>query len=222
MAKANKRVTATYKVERSFAGFMNQCIRIINNLSNNDLFKNPPVSYDVVKESIKELSEAELQVRERIPGSIDIRDTKYEKVLTYFRGFQNFVQGLADHEDDDKKSTELVIASGFELRKKTPVIRLPFSVKQDMITGNLVLRVKSAGKKAIYEWQVSTDSGENFTCLPTTLIAKAIVCNPVPYQTVFFRFRSLTPLLLSEWSESKKITPMEVNVPEIINPKTSE
>src|ERR1039458_3024701 len=158
MAKANKRVTATYKVERSFTGFMNQCIRIINNLSNNDLFKNSSVSYDAVKESIKKLSEAELQVRERIPGSVDIRDTKYEKVLTHFRGFQNFVQGLADHEDDDKKSTELVIASGFGLRKKTPVIRLPFSVKQDKITGNLVLRVKSAGKKAFYDWQVSTDS----------------------------------------------------------------
>src|ERR1022692_3520710 len=120
MAKANKRVTATYKVEKSFAGFMNQCIRIINNLSNNDLFKNPPVSYDVVRESIKELSEAELTVRERIPGSVDIRDTKYYKVLTYFRGFQIFVQLLIEREDDEK-ATEIVQASGFELRIKTPV-----------------------------------------------------------------------------------------------------
>jgi hypothetical protein len=221
MAKANKRVTATYKVERSFAGFMNQCIRIINNLSNNDLFKNPPVSYDVVRESIKELSEAELTVRERIPGSVDIRDTKYYKVLTYFRGFQIFVQLLIEREDDEK-ATEIVQASGFELRIKTPVIRSPFSVKQDMITGNLVLRVKSVGNKAIYEWQVSTDKGENFTYLPPTRKAKAIFCNPIPYQTVFFRFRSLTPLLTGEWSESKKITPMEVKVSEIINPKTSE
>jgi hypothetical protein len=214
------KVTATLKAEKKVSRFINQCFDIIIKMMNNKLFKSPPVSYDAVIADIEELRKAEFMARVRTPGAVMERDNQRRIVEKHIRSFHRFVQDFADNAENEKNANALIIASGFGIRRKrTFVFKSNFSVKQDMLTGDLVLRVKSAGKRATYEWQVSTDMGENYTYLPPTLKVSTIVCNPVPYQKIFFRFRSLTPILLSNWSDPKMIIPVEVNVPVVIPEK---
>ena len=207
------KVTVTLKTEKNVSRFINQCINIITKMMNNKIFKSPPVSYDAVIAAIEELSKAELIASHRTPGAVMARDNQHRKVEKHIRSLHRFVQDLADDAENEKKANALIIASGFKIKTRAWIIKFPFSVKQDLLTGDVVLRVKSAGKRATYEWQVSTDLGENYTYLPPTMKVSTVVCNTVPYQKIFFRFRSQTPILLSDWSDPKMIVPVEVNEP---------
>lgn len=212
------RVKVAFNAEKSINGFINQCLGILSNMRNDLLFKNPNVSYDEVKKEIQELMNAEDDARMRTIGAARVRDEKYDKVYFRFLVLQSFVQSLADHTEKEKKAKELVLASGFSIKRTAFYYKPHFSVKQDLISGNLILRAKSAGIKASYEWQVSTDNGENFVYLPPTLKARTEVCNTAPYQKIYFRFRSLTNIQLSDWSRPEMIVPMEV-CPPFVAPK---
>jgi len=149
----------------------------------------------------------------RKPGAIDKRDFHFQQVLTYLRSCQIYVQNLTDNEDDEKKANAIVLASGFTVRIKPLIIKLPFKVRQDKNSGDIILRVKSAGTKAIYEWQQSTDNGENFVHLPPTARAGTEVSGYTPYQKICFRFRSHTNFCSGEWSTPITFIPEEIIVP---------
>ena len=207
-----EKVTATLKAEKNIRKFINQCFAIILNMQDNILFKKPPVSYSDALKAIKELEIAEFETFMRTAGAAQKRDKQKENVMKFIRRLHLFVQELADDAATEKKAKELVKASGFSIKKNRFYLKPFFTVKQDMISGNLILRVKSAGKRATYEWQVSTDEGENFVYMTSTLKAGTVVCNAAPYQKIIFRFRSLNNTGFSEWSDPKMIIPIETNV----------
>jgi len=178
-------------------------------MQDNMQFKKPPVSYSEAFEAIKELEIAEFETFMRTIGAAQKRDKEKEKVMKFIRRLHLFVQELADDAETEKKAQELIIASGFKIKTRIHVIKPAFSIRQDMKKGDLILRVKSAGSRAIYDWQVSTDLGLNFIHLPSTLKANTVVCNATPYEKIIFRFRSLTRHGVSEWSNPKMIIPVE-------------
>src|ERR1035437_5483805 len=133
------RVKVAFNAEKSINGFINQCLGILSNMRNDLLFKNPNVSYDEVKKEIQELMNAEDDARMRTIGAARVRDEKYDKVYFRFLVLQSFVQSLADHTEKEKKAKELVLASGFSIKRTAFYYKPHFSVKQDLITGNLIL-----------------------------------------------------------------------------------
>ena len=194
---------------------------ILSCMSVNSLFKTQAVSYEEVSKEIKELRSAEDEARMRVVGSVLERNKKFDKVYFRFCMLQCLVQDLADQEKDEKKAKELVLASGFSIKKSSFYVKPLISVKQDMISGNLILRVKSSGIRTIYEWQVSFDNGENYMSLPPTLSSRNVICNASPFKIHLFRFRSLTKFKVSEWSTTVKIFPNDITPP-YVAPKTKK
>jgi hypothetical protein len=211
--KINIRVKATFIKERRILQFIMQCRTIIFKMEGDKIFNNPHSPYADINKAIKNLGDAQMMTQVREPGAIDERDVHLQKVLTYLRSCQNYVQDLADNEDDEKKANAIILASGFTVRIKPFIVKLPFKVKQDKNSGDIILRVKSAGTKAIYEWQQSTDNGENFVHLAPTSKAGTEVSGYVPYQKICFRFRSHTSFYSSEWSTPITFTPDKIIVP---------
>lgn len=211
MKNRYSKVTAILKADKKVTLFINQCLDIVNHMSGNEGFINPPVAYADVITAIKNLRYAEDMARMRTIGAAQERDNQKENVMKFMRRIHLFIQELADEAKTEKMAKELILASGFSIKKSSYYPKSIFSVKQDLSTGELILRAKSAGKRATYEWQVSVNNGESFVNLPATLKARTVVSDFIPYQKIHFRFRSLTQNGLSEWSFSEKITPMDIN-----------
>jgi hypothetical protein len=61
--------------------------------------------------------------------------------------------------------------------------------------------IKSAGHRASYEWQYSTDGGKTWVTAPPTLQAKTTVAGLVPGATVQFKYRPVTRAGGADWSQ---------------------
>ena len=71
-------------------------------------------------------------------------------------------------------------------------------------TGEVILTAKSAGTRASYDWQKSTD-GTTWTDEPSTLTAKTTVSGLTVDVRTYFRFRAILPSGTGSWSAAVSI-----------------
>jgi len=75
-----------------------------------------------------------------------------------------------------------------------------FAAKAGAFSGAVQLVAPSAGHRASYEWQYSTDGGKTWVELPPTLQAKTSLTGLTAGSTAQFRYRAVIKAGAGDWS----------------------
>ncbi|MBK5286207.1 MAG: hypothetical protein JJE25_12480, partial [Bacteroidia bacterium] len=207
MAKPGKRPVAVLHLRKlgRIGDFIVKVRTIALDIGNNSgFFPLPEPSLSTVSTDLGKLENAETLAKTRVIGSAAARDVEYDTVLDDIHSLQHYVQSQADNAPDEKTAIAIINASGFSLRLNGIHIKPPLAVKPGKATGEIILRAKSAGKRASYNWQMSTD-GMTWTQLPSTLKAKTTVSGLAVDVRTFFRFRAILSSGILNWSASVSI-----------------
>jgi len=101
-----------------------------------------------------------------------------------------------------ESGASIIASAGVGVKK--PVARAPrvFDAKLGPVSGTAKLLAASAGHRASYEWQYSTDGGKTWVLAPVTLQAKTTIVGLTPGATVQFRYRPVTKVGEGDWSQT--------------------
>ncbi|MFI5218747.1 MAG: hypothetical protein ACHQNT_04595 [Bacteroidia bacterium] len=207
MAKSGKRPLAVFLTRnyRKIGDFIIKAKAIVLDITNSPgFFVTPDPPLATVTADIGKLEDAETTAQTRVVGSAAARDLEYDNVLEHIHGLLGYVQKLADKAADEAAAIAIIQASGYSLKVNGIFVKPPLSVKQAFATGEVILRAKAAGRRASYDWQMSTD-GTTWSDLPSTLKAKTIVDGLTVDVRTYFRFRAILPSGTGSWSASVSI-----------------
>lgn len=210
-----KRVIAVIKLPVSIPQLIAKAKNIVSMMTGNANFPTPYPSNTpalaTVTADITALETAESLALTKAKGAASARDVKKGVVLKDLYALLRYVQGQADN---IPASAEAIIQSaGFDVKKPGEHMKSDFEVRHGTVSGSVLLTAKSAGKRASYEWQMSTmqqSSSEKeisaapqpvWINLPSTLVAKTSVAGLTPGTTMLFRFRAVLPTGESSWSQ---------------------
>ena len=184
-------------------------------MTNNPNFPTPYPSNTpalaAVTADITVLETAESLALTKAKGAAEARDVKKGVVLKDLYALLRYVQGQADNIPASAEA--IITSSGFDVKKSAEHVKAPFEAVNGTVSGTVLLRAKSAGKRASYEWQMmpappskSMDAeAPGWTNLPSTLVAKTSVSGLTPGSIMSFRFRAVLPTGESSWSQSVSI-----------------
>jgi hypothetical protein len=152
-----------------------------------------------ISAAIAELQTAETAALARTKGAVITRDEKRTALVQLLQQLKGPIQAAADANLENGAS---IIASAGVAVKKT-VVRSPrvFGAKPGAVTGTAKLVTASAGHRASYEWEYSTDGGKTWVTTPVTLQAKTTVLGLTAGTTVQFRNRPVTKAGEGNWTQ---------------------
>jgi hypothetical protein len=172
---------------------------IVKRMTGNPSFPNPTPTLAAVSTSIAELQTAEASALARTKGAVSTRNEKRKALIALLQELRAHIQSTADA--DESNGPSIIESAGVALRK-TPTRRARvFAAKPGLISGVATVVAASAGHRASYEWQYSTDGGKTWVTAPPTLQAKTTVAGLVPGATVQFKYRAVTKTGGANWSE---------------------
>lgn len=201
-----KRIIAVLNVPRRIPEFIAKAKNIVTMMTNNTNFPTPYPSNTpalaTVTADITALETAESLALTKVKGAAEARDVKKSLVMKDLYALLRYVQGVADN--NPASSEAIIMSSGFDVKKGAERIKAPFEALNGSVSGSVVLRAKSAGRRASYEWEMSKDN-LNWAELPSTLQSKTEVKGLSPGSTMYFRFRAVLTKGESSWSQSVSI-----------------
>jgi hypothetical protein len=109
-----------------------------------------------------------------------------------------YVQSIADANVDNSGST--IQSAGLAVRKITSRKPRVFEAAPGATAGTVKVVTASAGRRAPYEWQYSTDGGKTWVDSPPTLQAKTTISRLASGTSVLLRYRSVTKTGADDWS----------------------
>jgi hypothetical protein len=157
-----------------------------------------------ISAAITDLQTAETAALARTKGATVTRDEKKTALVQLLQQLKGDIQTAADANVENGAS---IIASAGVSVKKT-VVRSPrvFGAKPGAVTGTVKLVTASAGHRASYEWEYSTDGGKTWVTAPATLQAKTTVAGLTVGTAVQFRSRPVTKTGEGNWTQPVSLT----------------
>jgi hypothetical protein len=168
-------------------------------LTGNPSFPTIVPSLVTLTAAIADLQTAETATLTRLKGAVITRNEKKTALVQLLQQLKGQIQTTADANVENGAS---IIASTGVAVKKT-VVRAPrgFGAKPGAVTGTAKLLTASAGHRASYEWEYSTDGGKTWVTTPVTLQAKTTVLGLTAGTTVQFRNRPVTKAGEGNWTQ---------------------
>ena len=181
------------------AALINLAGAILKALTNNPHFPNPTPSIAVLTAALAALVAAENDALTRVKGAVVRRNAAKKYLVQQLQLLKANVQSTADA---DPENALLIIESAGLTVRKTPS-RKPrvFAATAGATSGTVKLVAASAGKRASYEWQYSTDGGKTWVAAPPSIQAKTAIPGLPAGTSVQFKYRAVTPKTGAEdWS----------------------
>jgi hypothetical protein len=176
---------------------------IVKAMTGNPSFPSPVPTLATVATAIGALHDAETAALARTKGAVQARNDKRAALVTLLQQLRSYIQTVADA---DLETSATVIQSAGIAVKKTPAHKpRVFDAVQGAISGTVKLVTASAGRRASYEWQYSTDGGKTWVIAPATLQAKTTVTGLTPGATVDFRCRPVIKTGEGNWSQTVQL-----------------
>ena len=172
---------------------------IVKGMTGNAYFTTPIPALTAISTAIANLQVAETSALARTKGAVAIRNENLAVLVGLLQQLKAYIQATSDASPENGSS---IIESAGVAVKKAPV-HAPrvFAAKIGTVTGTAKIIAPSAGTRASYEWQYSTDGGKTWLELPPTTQAKTSVSGLASGSTAQFRYRSVTPKGgASDWS----------------------
>ena len=172
---------------------------IVKGMTGNPAFPNAAPLLAQITAAITALGTAEAATLTRVKGAVATRNAARAALLALLQQLKATVQTAADADTDNAPS--IIESAGIAVRK-TPV-RPPrvFDATQGATSGSAKLVTASAGHRASYEWESSTDGGKTWVTAPPSLQAKTVITGLPAGSTVQFRYRAVTKTGAADWSQ---------------------
>jgi hypothetical protein len=198
--KQTHRPIAVLAIPHSVKAFVPYAQSIVTAMTQNPSFPSPVPALAVVTTAIGALQNAESATLARTIGAVEARNDKRATLVGLLQQLRSYVQTVAD---GDLETAATVIRSAGMAVKKVPAPRpRTFEAQQGAVSGTAKLVAPSAGHRASYEWQYSTDGGKTWVLAPVTLQAKTIIVGLTPGATVQFRYRPVSKTGEGDWSQT--------------------
>jgi hypothetical protein len=194
MPKEAKRPTAVFHFRkyRSIGAFIGKIRGIVKDIeTHSSYFATPKPTLASVRSRIDDLVTAQSHTQTRIIGSVSTRDIKYQLVVKDVHALKRYVQETADVAPSLELATAIISSSGFSLRAYNARRKPILNAKSKPGSGIALLTAHSAGKRASYNWQKSSD-GMRWTDLDPTMQAFTTVIGLIAGSKVYFRYRAIT------------------------------
>jgi len=76
-----------------------------------------------------------------------------------------------------------------------------FTITQGIVSGAVHVVAPSAGRRAAYDWEWSSDGGKTWQLAPSTMQAKTSLTGLTAGATLMFRYRAVTKTGEADWSQ---------------------
>jgi hypothetical protein len=200
--KLIRRVIAVLNLPRGIAALISYVRGIILAMTGNTNFTTPSPTLAVLTADVNALDAAESLAHTKAKGTAEARNAKKETLLKDLHALLAYVQIIADNNPTNAEA--IILSSGMGVRKTSVKHISDFKAINAKVSGNVMLSVKAANKRASYEWQISTDQ-ETWTFLPVTLQAKTLVSGLSPGTRYYFRYKSVLREGESGWSHVESV-----------------
>ena len=198
--------TSTTKAHRSLAVldlpkrinvFITYANGVVTGMTGNANFPSPSPALATLSAAITDLQSAETAALARTKGAAASRNAKRAALVTMLQSLRMYVQSIADQNAENAPA--LIQSAGMAVKKTvTPHARV-FAAVAGPVSGSLKLVAPSAGHRASYDWQYSTD-GKTWIDLASTLQAKTAMTAQTPGTVLQFRYRSVIKTGETDWS----------------------
>ena len=170
--------------------------QLVKSLDGNIWVTDPAPKLAKVTDDLDGLEAAEVKARIGGAGAVKARDLQKDVVECDLLGLHWCVQ-QAVFANPGKE--DLVIASAGMTRKLvTSTTKDPLSAR--MGVGEVIIEAKSAGQRAGYEWQMSSDGGVTWVTFGFTQMADTSVPGLTVGKVYHFRVRTTVKRTTSDWS----------------------
>ena len=167
--------------------------------ANPTTFGSPNPTLVMLTSSASDLASAEAAALSRVKGAVAIRNEKRTALVTMLNQEASYVQHTADANVEN--GVAIIESAAMSVRKAPTRKPRSFEAVTGPTSGTAKLVTKSAGQRAAYEWQYSTDGGKTWVNAPGTMQAKTVITGLTPGATIQFRYRSLTRIGEGDWSQ---------------------
>jgi hypothetical protein len=202
-SKQTHRPIAVLVLPKTVPALITYAQSVATAMTGNPSFPSPAPALATVTAGMNALHDAESAALARTKGAVAARNDKRLALVTLLQQLRGYIQTVAD---TDLETAATVIQSAGIAVKKAPA-RKPrvFDAVQGAMSGSAKLVAASAGRRAAYEWQYSTDGGKTWVMAPSTLQAKTTVTGLTPGATVDFRYRPVTKTGEGNWSQTVQL-----------------
>jgi hypothetical protein len=156
-----------------------------------------------VQERIDALDAAETDALTLQKGLKALRNAELRRLVSHMDVLKANVQFVAD--ENAEHAAEIIESAGMSVKGRSYPVREAFTVRPGRVSGEVILMVAAAAKRASYRWQVSGDQGQTWKDLGPSLQGRKVVPNLVPQKTYWFRYRATVRSGPLDWSEPKSI-----------------
>jgi hypothetical protein len=200
MTASMHRTLVVTNLPKSVPALLSRTRAVLTAMTGNPSFPTPNPSLAALASALAALEGAETAVQSRTRGTRAARDEKRVELVALFGALRGYVQSVADGNQDNAAS--IIESAGLSIKRPAVQTKPPFAVKPGRVSGSVVLAVRSAGDRASYAWQWSTDGGLTWHDAPqTTQTTKEIADLPVG-GTCWFRVRVVSKDGQQDWCES--------------------
>jgi hypothetical protein len=173
---------------------------IVKAMTGNPNFPTPPPALTAVTTAVNNLQAAETAALARTKGAVAARNDARTALVTLLQQLKAYVQSVADANMENGAS--IIESAGVALHKSPTRAARTFTAKPAAVSGSVKVVAPSAGHRAGYEWEYSTNGGTSWVTAPVTLQAKTTIAGLTPGATVLFRYRPVIKTGEENWSQT--------------------
>ena len=156
-----------------------------------------PSLSDVAKHA-DDLEAAEVDVKNRAKGSVPTRNEKKRIVEADLAQLKAYVLAVAAA--SPALAAVIIECSGMSQKSLAARLKAQFEALLGKTPLVVILRAKSAGRNAFYEWQYSMNAGTSWVNIGTTNESSTTVTVPTAGVTYQFRYRATVKKQTGPWS----------------------
>jgi hypothetical protein len=197
--KTTPRTVAVLKLPKPVPDLINYTRAILAAMNANAHFPDPVPKLADVGTAVNDLETAENVALLRTRGSAGKRNEKRVALVAKLDLLKGYVQSVAD--TDHANAAGIITSASMVVRKVASRPKRAFSVKPGVLAGSVKIITPSAGHRASYDWEWSSDGGATWQALPTTLQAHTGMTGLQLGSTYSFRYRAVTKTGVGDWSE---------------------
>jgi len=197
-----KYVHVTLNIPSEDAKFSAYANSVRAKLTNNGNFKNLNPTIAVYGQHCDDLTKAEADVTNKVPGAVKAREAAKEKVTEDLNHLCDSVQLAVEAlvGVDIKRIEAIVESAGMKLKKMTPRSKYERGVEAGTTLGSLVCTAPYSRARDTQEWDYSTD-GKTRIFLGGSRKAKVTFTGLPVGVPLYVRHRLLTKDGYTEWSD---------------------
>jgi hypothetical protein len=197
------RSVAVLKLPRPVPAALTYSRNIVTAMTGNKSFPTPTPPLTDVTTAINDLDQAEQAALTKVHGAVATRNQQRLALLAKLELLRGYVQNIADA--DREQASGIIQSANMQVRKVPTRVKRVFAAKQGAVSGSVTLVTASAGRRASYDWEWSSDGGKTWQALPTTLQTKTSMTGLQPAASYSFRYRFVVKTGVGDWSQPVSI-----------------